>query len=74
MRHSLTPFALARKATRLMDADRGPATRARPSGLFTPDKILYPGNAYGLEVFNHTHPVFRPVTLVNVCQQFAREA
>ena len=68
----LTPFALTRKATRLMNADRGPATGARPLRLFAPDKLLYPGIAYGHEVFNHAHPVFRPITLVNVCQQFAR--
>ena len=74
MRHSLTPFPLACKATRLMNTDCGPATRARPLGLFASDKILYPGSANGLEVLDHAHPVFRPVTLVNVCQQFAREA
>ena len=70
----LTPFELARKAMRLMDTNRGPATRARPLGLFAPDKTPYPGSPHGLEVLDHAHPVFRPVTLVNVCQQFAREA
>ena len=57
-----------------MDTDCGPAIRARPLGLFAPHKTLYPGNAYGLEVFNHAHPVFCPVTLVHVCQQLASKA
>jgi hypothetical protein len=70
----LTPFALARKATRLMDTDCDPAARARPLGLLAPDKILYPGGAYGLEILDHAHPVFRPVTLIEVCQQLAWKA
>ena len=74
MRHSLTPFSLALKAMRLMNADRCPATWTRPLGLFIPDKTLYSRSAYGLEVLNHAHPIFRPVTLVDVCQQFARKA
>lgn len=69
-----TPLALARKAMRLMDTNCGPATRAHPLGLVAFDKILYPGNANRLEVLNHAHPVFRPVTLVKVCQQFAGKA
>jgi hypothetical protein len=72
--YSLSPFALARKATRLMDTNRGPATWARPLGLFAPDKILHPRGADGLEVLDHAHPVFRPVTLVNVGHPFARKA
>jgi len=65
----LTPFVLAREATRLVDTDCGPATRARPLGLFAPDKILNPGSAYGLEILNHTHSVILPVTLIEMCQQ-----
>ncbi len=73
-RHSLTPFALACKATRLMDTDRGTATRARPLGQFAFGKSLYPGNANGLKVLDHAHPVFCPVTFIKMCQQFARKA
>ena len=57
-----------------MDTNRGSAIRTGPLGLFASYKSLYPGNAYGLEVLDHAHPVFRPVTLVEVCQQFARKA
>jgi len=70
----LTPFTLARKATRLMDTDCGPATRAHPLGLFAPDKILYARSANRLEVLDHAHPVIRPVTLIEARQQFARKA
>jgi hypothetical protein len=72
--YSLSPFTLAGEATRLMDTDCCPATRACPLGLFAPDKILYPGSANGLEVLDHAHPVFCPVTLVKMCQQFAWKA
>ena len=70
----LAPLKLACETLRLMDTNCGPATGAGPLGLFTPDKTLYPRNAYGLEILDHAHPVFRPVTLVYVGHQFAGEA
>ncbi len=70
-RRFLAPCIAAGKAFRFMHAEQLPASRTGPFFRFVPDEQPDPGLLHGEEVFDHAHPVFRPVAFIQMTQQIA---
>jgi len=65
---------LARHALGLVNTEYLAAPGTGPPFFFVPDEMPHAELPDTLQVINHTHAVFRPVTLIQMVQPGAREA
>ena len=56
-----------------MNTDDIAALGAGPPFLFFPNEMSNSGRPYGVEIFNHTHPILTSITFIQVLQPGARK-